>query len=68
MTMTGMPNWLQISGTVVLADGKTWSFEDPSLTTFEAASLGQWLRETADGIVEPSPFGIEETERLLCFH
>lgn len=60
-------NWLQISGAVVLADGKAWSFEDPSLTTWEAAKLGQWLREVADGSVKPSPFGTEVTEQLLCF-
>jgi hypothetical protein len=60
-------NWLQISGAVVLADGKTWSFEDPSLTTWEAAGLGQWLHEAADGSVKPSPFVTEEAEQLLCF-
>jgi hypothetical protein len=60
-------NWLQICGAVVLADGKTWSFEDPSLTTWEAAELGQWLREAADGSVKPWPLGTEEAEPLLCF-
>jgi hypothetical protein len=60
-------NWLQISGAAVLTDGKTWSFEDPSLTTWEAARLGQWLRGAADGTVEPSPFGAGEADRLLCF-
>jgi hypothetical protein len=60
-------NWLQIRGMAVLPDGKTWSFEDPSLTTWEAAKLGQWLRGVADGSVRPSPFGAEEIEQLLCF-
>lgn len=60
-------NWLQIAGAVVMADGKTWSFEDPSLTTWEAAKLGRWLREAADGSVKLSAFGTEETEQLLCF-
>jgi hypothetical protein len=60
-------NWLQISGAVVLAGGRTWSFEDPSLTTWEAAELGQWLREAADGSVKPLPFGPEEAGQFLCF-
>jgi hypothetical protein len=60
-------NWLQISGAVVLADGKTWSFEDPSLTTWEAAKLGQWLREVADGSLKPLPFGTGEADELLWF-
>jgi hypothetical protein len=60
-------NWLQIGGAVVLADGKTWSFEDPSLTTWEAARLGRWLREAAAGSGKPSPFGTQEGEQLLCF-
>jgi hypothetical protein len=60
-------NWLQISGEVVLADGKTWSFEDPSLTTWEAAELGRWLRGAANGSVKPSPIGTKEGEQLLCF-
>ncbi len=60
-------NWLQISGTVVTAGGQTWSFEDPSLTTWEAAELGEWLRKVADGSVKPSPFGTEGAEQFLCF-
>jgi hypothetical protein len=60
-------NWLQISGAIVLAGGQTWSFEDPSLTTWEAAELGEWFRLVADGSVKPSTFGTEEAEQLLCF-
>ncbi len=42
-------NWLNVSGTVRQADGKIWSFEDPSLTIWEAQELGTWLRDIAAG-------------------
>jgi len=60
-------NWLQVAGTVVLADRKTWSFEDPCLTTWEAAELGRWLNAVADGTVQPSPFGTGQDEQMLVF-
>ena len=60
-------NWLQVAGTVVLADRKTWSFEDPCMTTWEAAELGRWLNAVADGSVQPSPFGTGQDEHLLVF-
>lgn len=60
-------NWLQVAGTVVLADRKTWTFEDPCLTTWEAAELGRWLNSVADGSVQPSPFGPGQDEQLLVF-
>ena len=31
-------NWLQIRGSITLADGKTWAFEDPCLRTWDARS------------------------------
>jgi hypothetical protein len=34
-------NWLQLAGTVIVADRKTWAFEDPGMTTWEAAELVQ---------------------------
>lgn len=60
-------NWLQVAGTVVLADRKTWSLEDPRMMTWEAAELGRWLKAVADGSVQPSPFGTGQDEQLLVF-
>jgi hypothetical protein len=48
-------NWLKVCGNVAQADGKTWSFEDPSLTTWEAQALGTWLQRAAAGTVAVSP-------------
>jgi hypothetical protein len=47
-------NWLQVCGHITLADGRAWAFEHPSLTTWEARELGDWLREVAAGTVPPS--------------
>lgn len=60
-------NWLIITGRAKLADGRSWSFADPSLTTWEARELSSWLRSVLAGDVEPAPFGGEEDERLLVF-
>ena len=61
-------NWLNIHGDVTQSDGKTWTFEDPCLTTWEAQALGNWLRGAAAGTVPVSPFGTGEPEgRLLVF-
>jgi hypothetical protein len=60
-------NWLTVSGIVTLADGKTWSFNDPCLTTWEAEELGSWLRDVAAGTIPPSPLGTGEPEKLLTF-
>jgi hypothetical protein len=53
-------NWLVVFGEVCL-DGQVWQFEDPCLTTFEAARLADWLvcvfegTQTGDiGFVEPN--------------
>ncbi|GAB3249649.1 WapI family immunity protein [Kineosporia babensis] len=45
-------NWLIIGGTVDLANGRTWTFTDPALLTWEARELGDWLAEAAHGRVE----------------
>jgi hypothetical protein len=50
-----------------LADGRTWAFEDPCLTTWQARELGTWLREVAAGTVPPSPVADGEPEDLLEF-
>lgn len=62
-------NWLNVHGEVTQADGKSWVFEDPCLTTREAQALGSWLRGAAAGTVPVSPFGTGEVaeERLLFF-
>lgn len=39
-------NWLDVLGRVRLADGRTWDFTHPCLTTFEAAQLGWWLQSS----------------------
>lgn len=36
-------NWLMIRGDVRAADGRSWSFTDPCLTTWEAERLSAWL-------------------------
>jgi hypothetical protein len=45
-------NWLVIRGDVTAADGRSWSFTDPCLTTWEAERLSMWLdavsRDAAD--------------------
>jgi hypothetical protein len=60
-------NWLRVRGYITLADGKTWAFEDPCLTTWDALELGSWLREVAAGTVPPSPVAGDEPEELLDF-
>jgi hypothetical protein len=59
-------NWLIVSGAVSV-DGKSWRFEDPCLTNFEAARLADWLEKVARGqggpeigFVEPN-LGFERT-------
>lgn len=46
-------NWLQIRGQIVTPE-ISWSFTDPCLTTLEAAELGRWLVDVAEGKVRPS--------------
>jgi hypothetical protein len=60
-------NWLVISGHVELPDGRSWSFTDPCLTTWEARELGLWLRRVLSGDVQPAAINGEEDENLLIF-
>ncbi len=62
-----MAPWLQIRGHITVADGKTWAFENPCLTTRDARDLGGWLREVAAGTVPPSPVADGEPEGALDF-
>src|SRR5438093_13570778 len=47
-------NWLMVAGEVVGPDGR-WTFSDPCLTTWEAHTLGIWLRRITGGLVTPTP-------------
>lgn len=60
-------NWLYVDGQVDLADGRSWSFSDPCLTTWEARELGSWLKRVLAGSVQPTVYGAEMDEKLLVF-
>lgn len=45
-------NWLIVGGSVRLAAGRTWTFTDPALLTWEAGELGEWLAGAARGQVK----------------
>ena len=61
-------NWLNVRGIVVLADGTSWSFEDPCLTTWDAVELRGWLRDVAAGKVTPSLLDDnDEGRQMLVF-
>ena len=60
-------NWLQVCGNITLSGGKTWAFEQPCLTTWDARELGTWLREVAAGTVPPPPSRTDEPGQLLEF-
>lgn len=49
-------NWLHIAGTVRSHEA-SWTFRDPSLTTWDALRLADWLRSVADGSQLPNPVG-----------
>jgi hypothetical protein len=61
-------NWLTVSGIVTPADGKTWSFNDPCLTTWEAEKLRSWLRDVAAGTIPPSPLGTDPARTAPDVH
>lgn len=60
-------NWLVVAGEARSGDGRTWSFRDPCLTTWEARRLGRWLQDVIDGSVLPSELDGGPEERLLVF-
>ncbi|HCG54946.1 MULTISPECIES: hypothetical protein [Brevibacterium] len=41
-------NWLVVEGSVRASDGTRWSFQDPSLTTWEVVRLSDWLQQIAE--------------------
>lgn len=60
-------NWLVVGADIEMSDGRSWSFTDPCLTTWEARELASWLRGVLSGDVDASPFGGDEDECLLAF-
>ena len=60
-------NWLYITGHVDLPDGRSWSFTDPCLTTWEARELGSWLQGVHAGVVQPTTYGRRTHEHVLVF-
>jgi hypothetical protein len=60
-------NWLVMAGRVQLPGGRSWSFTDPCLTTWEARGFRSWLEGVLAGDVQPAEFGGEDDERLLAF-
>jgi len=57
-------DWLNIKIRVTLAEG-SWTSTDPSLLTWELASLAQWLESIAAGIsVEPEEDFLEPNLRF----
>jgi hypothetical protein len=40
-------NWLLIGGDIRTPDGRSWRFNDPCLTTWEAEHLAMWLHAAA---------------------
>jgi len=59
-------NWLIVHGEVVLADGASWSFQEPCLTTWDAEELGSWLRKAAAAEIRP-PQDDDDNGPMLVF-
>jgi hypothetical protein len=60
-------NWLEVHGQVRTAEGESWPFEDPCLTTWEARQLRDWLRAAAEGRVPVTAVPSEESSGVLGF-
>ena len=60
-------NWLVIRGAVRTAAGRSWTFEDPCLTAWDARELGAWLRAAAEGRVPVTAAPDEDSAGLLAF-
>lgn len=58
-------NWLVVTGRAELPDGRSWSFTEPCLTTWEARTLGSWLRAVGNGDVAPTAFVGEDDISLV---
>jgi len=46
-------DWLVIRGDIRLADGRSWTFTFPCLTTWEAEELSKWLDAASQGAADP---------------
>ncbi|HEY7660053.1 MAG TPA: hypothetical protein VIC58_05595 [Actinomycetota bacterium] len=46
-------NWIVVRGEVRLAQGRSWSFDNPCMETMDLPKVEQWLRGVADGTVGP---------------
>lgn len=44
-------NWLMVRGEVRTDDGRSWTFADPCLTTWEARSVGRWIEGVLSGAI-----------------
>lgn len=42
-------NWLIVEGEARTAEGESWAFSQPALTTWDVARVVSWLREVVDG-------------------
>lgn len=64
-------NWLSVAGDLQLPDGRSHSFVDPCLTTWEARRLADWLSAVAAGVAAPAKHGREPgltfTEPCVAF-
>ena len=60
-------NWLVVTGQVERPDGRSWSFTEPCLTTWEARTLGSWIRAVRNGDVAPTVFIGKEDDVSLVF-
>lgn len=60
-------DWLQIGAEVTLPDNRHWSFEDPCLTTDEAAALSTWLHDAAGGSVRHDALANASAASVLLF-
>ncbi len=59
-------NWLLVRGQVRTPTGRSWSFHDPCLTTWECVELLDWLTAASRGDILPSE-APAEGEGLLAF-
>jgi hypothetical protein len=52
-----------IAGRAHLPGDDQWQFQEPSLTTWEARELGDWLMAVAAGQVSPLPLTVREDDQ-----
>jgi len=69
LTTPGEPdaNWLIVHAMVRTAAGESWTFDEPSLTTWEAVELLDWLQAAAAGRLEPTDDPGSDAASTLTF-